>query len=436
APRVPPVVADEAVEAAHGGRKRRDEDHHRAARPHERGGAAQRGHVVLDVLQHVEHDRRAVLAGLARRQAQPPDPHHRMAGEALGQRRQPTRVGLGRGVPGAPVDQLRGVVAESGTDLDRVVAQVRCDQAHQPPAVVPGAAEVLEYLRLQPGSALSHPHARRPRSHHGGLTGQEGVPVPGGHRPAAGVAAVDGAEVTAPLAAGVTSRTPETSQVSEVAQAAAAALTLVAIARAAVLAVAVTATGKAEDAPALPVPVPVAVTLLLLLAVGQRVLRVADVRCGRELLDRVLLGGVCLVHELPEDVRRQVAAVDVTAPLVLDGAAALRVADPDRGRDLRRVSDHPRVRVAGRPLHLPRTGLRRDRPAVLQAGAAPHGARHAGEDVGDRGGLLRSAALLAGDLLPRDDLPLAGLLVALLDLLHEVGLVVDTARGEGGHAAG
>src|SRR5690606_9761931 len=131
------------------------------------------------------------------------------------------------------------------------------------PAVVAGAAEVLQHLRLQPGAALSHPHVRRPGSHHGWVAEEVTVFLAGGYRLATRVAGAGGAEVTASLAAGVTaaSRTPEISHISEVAQ-------VFEVTQAAAFAAPVTAVliviVVTEDAPAPPV-VPIPLLLLFLL---------------------------------------------------------------------------------------------------------------------------------------------------------------------------
>nr|BFE67112.1 hypothetical protein GCM10020092_004130 [Actinoplanes digitatis] len=122
-----------------------------AAGADELSHAAQGTDVVLDVLEHVVGDRRAVLTvGIGGRQQHLPHVDVGVVGEALLEQHQPVRVRLGRGEAGHPLRPLERIVAQTTPDLDRVVAQVRERELHEPTTVVHGRGEAFEHFGLDP----------------------------------------------------------------------------------------------------------------------------------------------------------------------------------------------------------------------------------------------------------------------------------------------
>jgi hypothetical protein len=110
--------------------------------------AAQRAHVVVDVLQHVVRHGRAVVAALGVRQQHLPDLDVRVLGEPLLEPDQAVGVRLGGGDAGDVLGPLEDVVAQPAADLDGVVTEVGHGELDEPATVVDRRRESFEHLRL------------------------------------------------------------------------------------------------------------------------------------------------------------------------------------------------------------------------------------------------------------------------------------------------
>jgi hypothetical protein len=121
--------------------------------------APQRAHVVVNVFQNVVRDRRTVIARLPCGEHQLTDVHVAVAGEPLLERDQAIGLHFGHGHAGDVREPLFRVVAQPGTYLDRVVAQVGHREVCEPLAVVHTHRQALKDLGLDPLVAqdLRHP---------------------------------------------------------------------------------------------------------------------------------------------------------------------------------------------------------------------------------------------------------------------------------------
>src|SRR5690606_18376008 len=146
-------------------------------------------------------------------------------------------------------------------------------------------------------------------------------------------------------------------------------------------------------------------------------------------------------HELLPDLRGEAAAVDRAAGGVPDRLTTAG-ADPRGRRDLRRVADHPGLRVLARLritlVVLVRTGLARAlvRRRAGQVGLRQYALQRLGDVARDGAvgllvGVERGFALLCG----RRRLVEQHLAVGRLELRHEVGVALDAVGGERGVGA-
>ena len=72
------------------------------------------------------------------------------AGGARRELHQPVGIRLRRGEAGQVLRPLQRIVAQATADLDRVVAQIRESQLHEPSTVVHGRGEAFEHFGLDP----------------------------------------------------------------------------------------------------------------------------------------------------------------------------------------------------------------------------------------------------------------------------------------------
>jgi hypothetical protein len=113
------------------------------------------------MFQNVVRDRRTVIARLRCGEHQLTDVHAVVAGEPLFERHQAVRLHLRNRHSGDVREPLGRIVAQPGTHLDRVVAEVGNREVREPFAVVHTHRQALKDLGLDPLVAqdLRHPRS-------------------------------------------------------------------------------------------------------------------------------------------------------------------------------------------------------------------------------------------------------------------------------------